>query len=260
MGLNLTGRTIIFKNKVSDLAAFLNHQVRTLDEVLEYLVNQVLAEIEISSAFVCALNRHNRVDLISCCNIDSILLAAFPTDLTLFDNFPLTDSLRNRKTIWINTLPSWGGDYPNMKEFNAEFEYKTFFSIPIERDDKPVAVIGFFALSDIELSEEIADFLHTLSDLVSLNFFRHSKSLENKVNLRVRTISTSEVSSLATLTERQTLILKMMSDEYTNLMISEILGYSESTIRQESIRIYAKLNCNGRKRASQLYIAQIANP
>ena len=63
-GLNLTGRTIIFTNKVSDLAAFLNHQVRTLDEVLKYLVDQVLVEIEVSSAFVCALNRHNRVDLI----------------------------------------------------------------------------------------------------------------------------------------------------------------------------------------------------
>lgn len=259
-GLNLTGRTIIFTNKVSDLAAFLNHQVRTLDEVLKYLVDQVLVEIEVSSAFVCALNRHNRVDLISYCNIDPILLAAFPTDLTLFDGFPLTDSLRNRKTIWINTLPSWGGDYPSMKEFETEFEHKTFFTMPIERDDKPVAVIGFFALPAIEFSEEVADFLHTLSDLVSLNFFRHSKSLENKVNLRVRTISTSEVTSLATLTERQTLILKMMSDEYTNLMISEILGYSESTIRQESIRIYAKLNCNGRKRAAQLYKAQVTNP
>ena len=257
---SLKGEPVIFTNKVSDLAAFLNFHVQELDQVLEYLVHQTMAEIEVTSAFMCALNRHNRVDLIAHCGLEEHILDAFPTDLTLFDRFPLTDSLRNRKTVWIDSLPDWGGDYPSIKDAVIPSGVKTFFSISIERDNTPVAVMGFFAAPSLDYNEDIEAFLLTVSNLVSLNFFRHSKSLENTIKPRVRLISNSEVLSLAGLTERQTLILKMMSDEYTNLMISEILGYSESTIRQESIRIYAKLNCNGRKRAAQLYKAQVTNP
>jgi DNA-binding CsgD family transcriptional regulator len=49
------------------------------------------------------------------------------------------------------------------------------------------------------------------------------------------------------------LILKLISENRTNILISELLGYSESTIRQETIKIYAKLGCNGREEASRIY-------
>jgi DNA-binding CsgD family transcriptional regulator len=49
------------------------------------------------------------------------------------------------------------------------------------------------------------------------------------------------------------LILKLISENRTNVMISERLGYSESTIRQETIKIYAKLGCNGREEAADIY-------
>lgn len=55
------------------------------------------------------------------------------------------------------------------------------------------------------------------------------------------------------LTERQQIILRLISENRTNLAISEILGYSESTIRQETISIFANLNCAGRKEASKIY-------
>jgi hypothetical protein len=55
------------------------------------------------------------------------------------------------------------------------------------------------------------------------------------------------------LTERQKLILRMISEGRTNLNIGELLGYSESTIRQETIKIYSVLNCHGREEASKIY-------
>lgn len=255
---NWPGGNVIFTNKVSELAVFLNHHVQNLEEVLKYLVTNTMVELDVSSVFMCALNRHNKVELVAHFGIEENFLVKFPSSLTLFDDFPLTDSLRNRKTIWINSLPSWGGDYPNLVADSMPSESKTFFSISIERDGTPVAVLGFFATSSLELNPEIEAFLEVLSSLISLNFFRHSKNLENRLNPRLQLISSSEILSLKELTERQTLILKMMADEYTNSMISEILGYSESTIRQESIKIYAKLNCNGRKKAAQLYKAQLS--
>jgi DNA-binding NarL/FixJ family response regulator len=38
-----------------------------------------------------------------------------------------------------------------------------------------------------------------------------------------------------------------------NFAIGDLLKYSESTIRQETIKIFSKLDCHGRDEASQLY-------
>ena len=61
------------------------------------------------------------------------------------------------------------------------------------------------------------------------------------------------------LSERQQVILRLISENRTNLVIGELLGYSESTIRQETISIFAKLNCTGRKEASKIYREKYAN-
>jgi DNA-binding NarL/FixJ family response regulator len=55
------------------------------------------------------------------------------------------------------------------------------------------------------------------------------------------------------ISDRQLLILRMMSEGRTNIAISELLGYSESTIRQETIKIFAKLECSGREEASTIF-------
>jgi DNA-binding NarL/FixJ family response regulator len=48
----------------------------------------------------------------------------------------------------------------------------------------------------------------------------------------------------------------MISEGRTNLAIGEMLKYSESTIRQETIKIFSKLGCDGRVEASNLYKIQ----
>jgi DNA-binding NarL/FixJ family response regulator len=58
------------------------------------------------------------------------------------------------------------------------------------------------------------------------------------------------------LTQRQQLILRMVSEGRTNTAIGEMLKYSESTIRQETIKIFSKLGCDGRDAASKIYKGQ----
>lgn len=49
------------------------------------------------------------------------------------------------------------------------------------------------------------------------------------------------------LTPRQTEILEFIEERKTNVEIAELLGYSESLIKQESMIVYAKLGINGRQ-------------
>lgn len=61
------------------------------------------------------------------------------------------------------------------------------------------------------------------------------------------------------LSERQNVILRLISEGRTNGDIAEILGYSESLIRQETIRIYAFLGCSGRQEAAKIFRTSMAN-
>lgn len=56
-----------------------------------------------------------------------------------------------------------------------------------------------------------------------------------------------------TLTQRQQLILKLIAEGRTNNDIADMLAYSESLIRQETIRIYDVLDCSGRLEAAEMY-------
>ena len=55
------------------------------------------------------------------------------------------------------------------------------------------------------------------------------------------------------LNPRQHRIVSMISDGLTNYQIANELGYSQSTIRQDTIKIYEILGVTGRKGAIQAY-------
>ncbi len=55
--------------------------------------------------------------------------------------------------------------------------------------------------------------------------------------------------SNGTLTDRQLQILALMGEGKTNMAIARTLGYSESTIRQESMEIYRTLGVGSREDA-----------
>ena len=60
----------------------------------------------------------------------------------------------------------------------------------------------------------------------------------------------------STLTGRQLQILEGLIEGKTNFEIAADLGYSVSTVRQETIKIYSMLNVSGRRAAAQEALRQ----
>jgi DNA-binding CsgD family transcriptional regulator len=243
----------VFIKRVSEFISFLSLREHELEEVLSHLVHRVLVDLGATSVFVSSLNPKNEVEMVGQFGMDPELWKVYPQGTSIFDKYPITDALRNRKTIWINTLPNWGDEYPLLKPYTFPGQEKTFICFAIEKCGTPVAVMGFFAMPTIELDAEIDAFVGTIANLLSLYLYRHVDSPSNlKVISSKPTILKNNVQDQK-LTERQLLILRMISENRTNILISELLGYSESTIRQETIKIYAKLGCNGREEAARIY-------
>ena len=243
----------MYIKRVSDFISFLSLRQHKLEDVLSHLVYRVLTDIQATSIFVSSLNHKNEVEMIGEHGIDSQMWQVYPQGTSMFEKYPITDAMRSRKTTWINTLPDWGDDYPLLKQYEFPGNEKSFICMAIEKCGTPVAVVGIFASPVIEVNGEIDAFLGTIANLLSLYLYHDEETPSNQNFHQGRSGTLKSKQADAALSERQMLILKMISENRTNILISELLGYSESTIRQETIKIYAKLGCNGREEASRIY-------
>jgi DNA-binding CsgD family transcriptional regulator len=240
----------------SEFSKFLGDQDHTIEEVLGHLVLSVMAPLEATSAFIAKLNNQNLIETIGRFGITDQLSSEYETSFVLSDRLPITDAIRLRKLIVINSLPNWPKEYAEILGTPYHSEEKALFAFPIERSGTPIAVAAVFFKSKITINADIELFIGAIANLLSLYLrphIDHSGPLA-KSRRDFHSIEGSE-QGLA-LTQRQQLILRMISEGRTNIAIGDLLKYSESTIRQETIRIFSKLDCDGRDEASKLYKIQ----
>ena len=109
-----------------------------------------------------------------------------------------------------------------------------------------VLAIYFATPLNPQLSEEIAAVIADLVGPISLYFFMrpHSPSVHTAGTTRHHEATSSHF------TERQLKILKRMSDGFTNHEIASALGFSVSTIRHETMRIFQILSASDRHEAA----------
>ena len=107
-----------------------------------------------------------------------------------------------------------------------------------------MSVVGVVFNQVVTSNHETKNYLETISGLVGLQ-------ISSLKRLRVSVDQDSGVWNL--LTNRQHKIVSMMSEGMTNHQIADELGYSQSTIRQETIKIYETLGVPGRKGATQAF-------
>ena len=243
----------MYIKRVSEFISFLSLREHKLEEVLSHLVHRVLVDIQATSIFVSSLSHKNEVEMIGQFGIDPEMWQVYPQGTSIFDKYPITDAMRYRKTIWINTLPDWGDEYSLLKPYEFPGTEKSFICLAIEKCATPVAVVGIFASPVIEVDGETDAFLGTIANLLSLYLYNEAELPASQNGSRSKSAALKKSQTSEVLSERQMLILKLISENRTNILISELLGYSESTIRQETIKIYAKLGCNGREEASRIY-------
>ncbi len=247
----------MFLPYVSEFVEFLSIKEHTLEEILAHMVLRVLRPLEATSAFMSQLSAENVIENVGQFGLTRESISEYPDLYSLQDKYPVCDSIRNRKIVWITTLPNWPEDYPALKNAPHLSGEKTFVSFPIEKCGTPVAVLGIFCKPVIHPDAEIEAFLKAIGALFSLHVYRKIDSPPELRNAEIKPTIERPGVPHRQLTERQYLILKMMSEDRTNQNISELLGYSESTIRQETVKIFANLNCNGREEASKIYKAGV---
>ena len=239
---------------IGEFVEFLSIKDHSLEEILAQITLRVLAPLNASASFICEINDEHLIETLGVYGVGKGLKDKYPDLYSFNEKLPIPDAIRNRKVVWINGLPSWPDKYPSLKDKPAVDNAKTYICFPIEKSGTPVAAFGIFCNSEIEPSAEIEAFLKAIGYVLSLHLYRSKDSTSNIINLVNQTrVKPAVAIESNVITDRQLLILKMMNEGRTNIVISELLGYSESTIRQETIKIFTKLGCSGREEASIIY-------
>jgi len=247
---------LMYLKSISEFTKFLGDQERTIEEVLAHMVLRVMAPLEATSAFIAKLDNQNSILTIGRYGINGDLSRQYEDCFSLSDRLPITDAIRQRKIILVNTLPEWPAEYSDLLDSPYHSEELALIAFPIEKSGTPVAVAAVFLDARLAMDEERELFIQSIAHLLSI-YLSQQELAERVTAKKVNgSISISRPQASGDLTQRQLLILRMISEGRTNIAIGDLLKYSESTIRQETIKIFSKLECDGRVEASKLFKSQ----
>jgi len=113
----------------------------------------------------------------------------------------------------------------------------TLISIPILQGE---LFSSFTLLGVNKLPSSSVSIIKTLANMIGVWF----KSLPKQHSISTKTLRASQVSKLS---KRQQEIFLLMREGQTNLTIAKSLGYSESLIKAESVKIFRTLEISGRQ-------------
>jgi hypothetical protein len=183
-------------------------------------------------------------------------ISALPSELektSILDRLPMAEAIKNRKPVWVNTLPDWGVYAPTLSRFPIPDKASTLIALPILRNGLPLGSIGLFCRKSVTPSKELEDFLELTTAILAQAIEGNQKRsmIANQAHFGEHIFHTEKWDS--SLTERQMIVLDLVSNGFTNHAIADQLGYSVSTVRHETIKIFAALQRSSRREAGDIY-------
>jgi DNA-binding CsgD family transcriptional regulator len=158
---------------------------------------------------------------------------------------PVVDSIRRSRILWIETSEALNQEYPTYaRETPIEFR-APIIAIPLFKRGLPIGALGIFG-SEEKLSADAFEYLELISALLATNL-RHGILLALEISDPYKGLLLG-----LPLTPREKDIQILMGGGSTNREISVDLGFSESTVRKDSVSLFAKLGVNTRKAAADL--------
>lgn len=235
----------MFYRDLADIASQLNREDLDIDGILQAFCMRRFADRRFFASFFLGIEQDGRLRVRGFfgANPEEIGINE-GSSISLFDDHPAAESIRRDSMICTEVDNNLGA-----------VEYHTLIAWPVESSSR---ILGsLVAISDNRCADsaESKECLDALILLINSTLARRIENGRGK-QLGYTGKNTKDGDSL---TERQEVILKLMAEGRTNGDIAEILGYSESLIRQETIRIYASLRCNGRQEATKIYLSKLAS-
>ena len=234
----------MFYRDLADVATQLNHEDLGLEGILQAFCMRRFADRRFFASFFLGIEQDGRLRIRGFFGAKPEVIGVDEGGaISIFDDHPAAESIRRDSVVCTDGLV-----------VGEESNRHTVIAWPVESNARILGSLVAITDGSCEDSGESRECLDALILLINTTLARKLENGKQK-QLGRSSVSTTGQDSL---TERQEVVLKLISEGRTNGDIAEILGYSESLIRQETIRIYALLKCNGRQEAAQIYLSRYA--
>ena len=229
-------------NAISDLSVYLARSEVTPALLSQYLVLKTLAPIGANQIFLSQLHPDGIVRPIEVFGYSEEQMEGWK-EFPLSEKLPVCDAIRNDQLVWLADKEDWEKDYPELAKYPGDLTSQTFIAISVDIHGAPAGALGIMSQNQIHPTPELISFISAIGAMVALFLSRlnHGRFASNN---RGNAGANGEF-----LTPRQMKILDLMAQSLTNPQIAKELGFSESTVRQETMRIYQILQVSGRKEA-----------
>ena len=246
----------------------------TCDQISQHLVLNLLIAHKPRAAVISLFGVDGSLHAVGSFGMSAASMEAFKT-LSLWDSSPMSDAVRSGDPVILETADLVEERYPWLG--NEETPYEPMAVWPLSLPSQRVGAVQlvFTETPDVEalradvtgISAVLALYLSLLTSVASspdkaiasleredrnAGFPVASLSLVEGVGLDEANHGNHRKPAPGVLSERQLRILGLMAKGLTNSQISKRVGFSESTVRQETMAIYRYFGVGGRREAVRL--------
>jgi len=223
---------------VSQLNEYLEIKRPSLDDLIHFVAVRTLQQWSAERAFIARIDRDGVFREIAYFGFQFEDSAGW-AEVNIMDRVPMADAARSG-TIVVANEEHITDVYKDLVDRRSSRVGRSIIDVPILKGGVPVGVMGIVFAGEKPTDESFLPFLCSLASCIVFSMDGDRRKMTTK------RIGGPHIE----LTERQKKILEMMAQGLTNGAMAARLGFSESLIRQETVKIYRNLNVSNRQEAS----------
>jgi DNA-binding CsgD family transcriptional regulator len=230
---------------IGELIAYIQQENPSLDELCQFAVLRTFNFIDAVALFAASLTGEGAIRPTGQYGFSAELIDSW-TPSSIDEEIPTADALKTNNIIWLAEKDEWDRDYPDLAKYQLDPTTNTFIAWPISIRGAYMSVLGLAARKVLAPTPLLISFFETVGGIFALQISRNTSVVASREG-------DSFAAHFNLFTRRQRDIIRLVADGLTNSQIGVELGFSESTIRQETMRMYEILGASGRADAIRMY-------
>lgn len=226
------------KGLLSLFVTFLKNPSLSHAEICSFLIHNIFIIHKFNASLISHVSKSGLIDITGSFGVSVDKLSSW-NNIDPNTDHPLAKTLNENTPTFIRTLPKWPKEYSHTPYLSIDENFKTFLCFPIAKHNSLFGTLSLFSTEMPKLSKQDVEFYSIIADMVVLRFEQQEDSKYQN--------SSASSQYKSNLNEREIAIFDLIKQGKTNAEIAKVLGYSESTIRQDTIKIYKKLGISGRQ-------------
>lgn len=223
---------------VSQLNEYLEIKRPSLDDLIHFVAVRTLQSWRAERAFIARVDRDGVFREIAYFGFQFENSTGW-AEVNIMDRVPMAVAARNGSIVVANEEHIIEV-YKDLVDRRNSRIGRSIIDVPILKGGVAIGVMGIVFAGETPSDESFLPFLRSLASCIvfTMDDTRRKMPIKRQVGLHID------------LTGRQQKILEMMAQGLTNGAMAIRLGFSESLIRQETVKIYRNLNVSNRQEAS----------